>query len=475
VILAAGGGLLAMVVAVVGVRVARLAFPTDTLPFWLRFEIDWRVLAYSLGLAAATACTAGLFPAMRAARQAPAFGLASSSSRSATHSTQRGRLGAVLVAGQVAVSLVLLVAAALLGAALGSMRTQDLGYDPRGLLATDIEPRTARYADGGVRRTYFLSLAEQLRAIPGVEAVSGFDLWGGAPIDVGRENGSPVRRVEAPIYTVMPAYFETLRIRVRAGRALGERDGVGAPPAAVVNETFARRFWPDEQAVGKRVRVTGAADAAQWLTVVGVVNDVRRNPADLEWEPHLYLPASQFPPRRVQLVVRTGSASIPNRALTNAAKAADPDEPLGPILTMDQQIGVWTAPTRFFATSLGGFAAVALLTAIAGVYGVVSGGVTARTREFGIRLALGATPRHIVGIAVRRGARLAGLGAAVGLIGGVGVAQVLIALPFGVERVDPRLVAVAAAALVLVALLAAYGPARRAGRLQPTVALGDDA
>src|SRR6185503_11750569 len=112
---------------------------------------------------------------------------------------------------------------------------------------------------------------------------------------------------EAPIYTVMPAYFETLRIRVRAGRALGERDGVGAAPAAVVNETFARRFWPDEQAVGKRVGVTGAADAAHWLTVVGVVNDVRRNPADLEWEPHLYLPASQFPPRRVQLVVRTGS------------------------------------------------------------------------------------------------------------------------------------------------------------------------
>ena len=132
---------------------------------------------------------------------------------------------------------------------------------------------------------------------------------------------------------------------------------------------------------------------------------------------------------------------------------------------------MWDEGARRSAPS---FAVVALLIAVAGVYGVVSGGVTARAREFGIRLALGATPTHIVGIAVRRGARLAALGTAVGLIGGVAVAQLLTALPFGVERVDPRLVALAGSALVLVALLAAYGPARRAGRLQPTVALGDD-
>jgi putative ABC transport system permease protein len=209
--------------------------------------------------------------------------------------------------------------------------------------------------------------------------------------------------------------------------------------------------------------------------VVGVVADVRRNPADLEREAHVYVPALQFPPRRLQLVVRVDGTPLAPAALERAARNVDPDEPLGSILTMHQRIGVWTAPSRFFALALMGFAAVAMLIAVVGVYGLVSGSVASRTREFGIRLALGATPSIIVGMAVRRAARLTTIGGVFGLAAAIVVSRVLVTLPFGVERVDATIVAVAALSLLTIALVAAYVPARRAGRVAPAIALSDDA
>ena len=441
IVLAAIGGGLALVVAVLGVRAVRLAFPADTLPFWLRFELDWRVLVYALGLSIATALAFGLAPAVWSARRAPAAGLLSGS-RSSTGGVRRGRLTGALIAGQVAVSLVLLVAASLLGAALRSIGTADLGYEPAGLVTTDIEPRSKGYAtDEASRRALYASLADNIRAIPGVTSASGFDLWGGAPLELAGSSGAAVRRVESTVYSVLPAYVETLRARVVAGRPLAAGDNAGAPRVAVVNETFASRHWPNEPAVGRQVRVASGTARDVWLTVVGVVGDVRRNPADLEREAHLYVAALQFPPRRLRLVARTDGAPVTVAAFEGAARGADPDEPLGPLLTMPEQIAQWTAPSRFFATSLGGFAVVAVLIAMTGVFGVVSGVVASRTREFGIRLALGATTRHVVTLALGRGARLALAGAAVGLVGAAMVARVIVTLPFGVERVDLSIVA----------------------------------
>jgi predicted permease len=473
VVLAAAGAALAVVVATVGVRAVRLAFPVDTLPFWLQFGVDARVLVYTLGLSLATTLAFGLVPALWSARRAPAAGSVHGS-RSATDGADRGRLGGALVAGQVAVSLVLVVTASLLGAALRSMGTADLGYAPAGLLTTDFEPHSRRYAADDARRTLYVALTENLRAVPGVRAVTAFDLCA-APIEIARVPGTPPQPGDTPLYAVLPDYFETLRVRVVAGRPVVADDRSGSPEIAVVNETFARRHWPNESALGQRVRVAAGQREKAWLTVVGVVADVRRNPADLEREPHLYVAALQFPPRRLQLIVRTGTTPLAAGALIDAARAANPDEPLGPVLTMDEQIGVWTAPSRFFATSLTGFAVVAMLIAAAGVYGVVSGGVATRTREFGIRLALGATPGRVVRMAVRRGARLSAIGAGVGLAGAVGVSQVLGSLPFGVEHVNVAIVGVAALGLVAIALMAAYVPARRAGRVDPVVALSDDA
>jgi predicted permease len=450
-----------------------LAFPADTLPFWLRFHADWRMVGYTLGVTGITTLAFGLGPALWGAKHGPANGLMAGS-RAATHAPRRGKLAGTLVGVQVAVSLVLVVAASLLANALRSMRTTDLGYEPRGLLTTDVEPRAQRYISGDARRAYFASLAERIQAIPGVRRVTGFDLWGSAPVEIVRGTGLPLDHAEAPVYTVLPKYFETLQIPIVAGTALGVRDALGAAPAAVVNARFARRYWPGESPVGRRIRLGAGGRDTTWLTIVGVVGDMRRNPADLEWEPHIYVSAQQFPPRRLQLLVRTRDGTLPARALSDAATALDPDEPLGPILTMERQIGAWTAASRFFAIALSSFGLVALLIAVAGVYGVVAGGVVARTREFGIRLALGATPSDIVALAVRRGARLSAVGAGIGLVGAIAVSQVLVTLPFGVERLDAGLVATTALALIAIALLAAYAPARRAGRVEATVALADD-
>ena len=472
IVLAAIGMVGGIAFANLGVRGVRLAFPAETLPFWLSFHLDWRVVAYTLGTTGVVAIAFGLAPAVWSARRAPASGLVSGS-RFATDTADRGKLGGLLVAGQVGVSLVLVVVASLLAAALRSMHTTDLGYEPRRLLTTGVEPRGQRYTSGDARRAYFVSLSERITAIPKVEGSTGFDLWGSAAVGVPHV-GAPPEQIGAPLYTVMPGYFETLRVSVANGRTFGANDTFGTAAVAVVNATFARRYWPNESALGRRLRVPTSSRDTTWFTVVGVVGDVRRNPADLEWEPHVYVSALQFPPRRLQLIVRTRDGSVPARAMTDAARSIDPDEPLAPILTMDQQIGAWMAPARFFAAALAAFAVVAMLIAVAGVYGVVAGAVVARTREFGIRLALGATPPNVVALAMRRGARLSAVGAGVGLVGAIAVSQVLVTLPFGVEGVDARIVGVAALGLVAVALFAAYGPARRAGRVEPVVALSDD-
>ena len=473
VVIAVLGGALGLGLGVLGARIVRVAFPADTLPFWLRFEIDWRVIGYSLGLSAATTLAFGLVPALWSARRAPAAGLLSAS-RSATSGRARATFGGALIAGQVAVSLVLLVTASLLAVSLLAMRRADLGYEPAGLVTTDIEPRGARYAADDARRALYTALGTNVRGIPGVSGVTGFDVWGGAPVELATVGNAAVRRVDATLYAVMPTYFETMRIRLAAGRPISASDMVGAELVAVVNEAFVRRHWPDGNAIGRQVRVVSRKPGGAWVTIVGVSADVRRNPADLELEPHIYVSAVQFPPRRLRLVARTQLVLVTATALERAARSADPDEALGPLLTMDQQIAVWTAPARFFSLSLSGFAVVALLIAAAGLYGVVAGSVASRTREFGIRLALGATPRHVVRLAVGRGARLALLGAAVGLVGAVAVARVVVTLPFGVERADGRVVAGASLALVTIVLLAAYAPARRAARVEPVVALGDE-
>ena len=473
VVVTVAGVILSILVVAFGSRAVRLSFPVGTLPFWLRFDIDWRVMAYASALAIATVLAFGLGPAVWSARRAPASGLLQGS-RSATSNIARGRLSGVLIAGQLAVSMVLVVTASLLAVAVHSMATSPLGYEPDGLVTADIEPRGRRYmADDASRAALYATLASNLRAIPGVEGVSGFDVWGAAPLELASRAASP-QRVDGPVYSVLPSYFETLRVRLIAGRSPAS-DARDDATAAVVNETFARRHWPNESALGRQVRIVRPNSGGQWLTVVGVVDDVRRNPADPEREPHLYVSALHYPPRRLRLVARAAPAAISAAALEHAARNADRDEPIGPPVTMRRQIAEWTAPTRFFGGSLAGFAVVAVMIAITGVVGVVSAAVTARTREFGIRLALGASPAGMVRLAIDRAARVALIGAGTGLIVSLGVARALVTLPFGVERVDGGVVSVAAAVFVFIALAAAWMPARRAGRVEPTIALSHDA
>jgi predicted permease len=473
IILAAAGALLSLVIAAGGVRLVRLAFPVGTLPYWLRFDVDWRVMLYALGLAIVSMLALGLGPAAWSASRAPVAGLMNGS-RSVTSSRGSGRLAGALIAGQLAISLVLVVTASLLVVALRSMATSALGYEPDGLVTTDVEPRARRYvADDAARGTLYATLATNVRAIPGVASVTGFELWGNALVELSSGAGSTARRIDGPVYSVLPGYFETLGVRVITGRSFGGA-AEGAAGFAVVNETFARRHWPNESALGRQVRMVRADRGAPWLTVVGVVADVRRNPADLEWEPHVYVSALAFPPRRLRLVARAQPAAITVAALERAARAADPDEPIGPPVTMRAQIAEWTAPSRFFAGSLAGFAVVALIIAVTGVVGVVAGAVVTRTRELGIRMALGATPGEMVRLAVGRAARLSAVGLAVGLLVSLGVARVLVTLPFGVERIDTGVVVAAPLVFAIIALVAAWMPARRAGRIAPTIALSHD-
>jgi predicted permease len=288
----------------------------------------------------------------------------------------------------------------------------------------------------------------------------------------------PTEWVLANWQVASPDYFETMRMRLLAGRGIEERDRVGAPGVAVVNRALARQAWPGEDPIGKRILMGGGASDSVWRTVVGIVGDVRHRGLDLAPQPEIYLPHAQFPAgtgtalRSLRLVLRSERDPAGLTAAVRAAVAGlDPDVPLAEVQTMEEALGAWAAERRLTMLVVAGFALVAIALGAVGIYGVMAQMVAQRTREIGIRIAVGAVPREILALVFRQSAWLAGLGIVAGLLGGLAATRLLAGLLFGIAPTDALTFAGTAALLALVATLASLLPALRATRIDPIEAL----
>lgn len=467
VVLAAVAGMLG--IALTG-AVARL-LPRLNLPAMLDFSPDGRVLAFTSAIALVTGVLFGLAPALHATGRSLAGAIkdgAAGSGRS------KSRLRGTLVVGQMAISLVLLVAAGLVLRTVDGLRTATAGFDAQRVLVVPLDLGTRGYDDVRGPGVY-AQLLERVRAIPGVEraALATMIPFGNRVYGISvtlPEGAEPTRETPTQYGMVGSDFFSTLDLPLAAGRPIDATDRAGGQPVAVVSESFARRHWPGERALGKHVRIGG--DAPVSYEVVGVARDVRLTELTGPIEPMLYLPLAQRYDGNAALEVRTrASAAAITGAVRAAVRATDPDLPLGRVSTLEDYRDEAMTPTRLMATMLALFGAMALAVAAVGLGGVVAFAAAERTREIGVRLALGADARDVLRLVVGQGVRMALVGVAIGVPLAVGVGRLLGAQLYGVGAADPLTLGATVLVLGGVAVLASWIPARRAARLEPATVL----
>jgi len=485
-VLAAAGGLLGMLLALWGVRML-VAVAPPTLPRLDTIVMDGWVLGFTAAVTLGTGVLFGLAPALQAARPNLA-GALTDGARGGSAGLQRQRLRRGLVVGQIALALMLAAAAGLLIQSFARMRGVDPGFVPERLLTARVELSPVRYRSNEDIRSFYQQLVQRLEAVPGVRSAAVVKALPMQQLELGdwsfvREgmHSMPPRPSEwnlAYWQTMSPEYFETMRIPVVQGRGLEATDRIGSPGVVVINRTLARQVWPHGDALGQRILMGGGATDSVWRTIVGVVGDVRHRGLDAEPRPEIYLPFAQFPAgtgtpqRTLRIVLRSaGDPVLLTGALRAAVAELDPDLPVAEIQTMEEAMGAWAAERRLTMMLVGGFALLALALGAVGVYGVMAHLVVQRTREIGIRIALGALPREILRLVLSQGAWLAGLGIAAGLAGALGATRLLASLLFGVEPTDLATFAATAAALGIVAGVASLLPALRAVRTDPMDAL----
>jgi putative ABC transport system permease protein len=428
--------------------------------------IDLRVLGFTLLISLLTGMFFGLLSALQLSR--PDFNVSLKEGGRGSSSHRRGLRNALMVS-EVALAIVLLVGSGLLIRSFIKLVGVDPGYTAENLLTARL-PLPSRYRENSQRVQFYEQTLQRLASAPGVTAVGatshlpllGYNL--GAMLSV--EGRAPL---DVPISSVNPDYFRTMGIVLRSGRLFNDGDTQGAPSVAALSETLARRLFPDANPLGKQFKLPGSG--AELTTVVGVVSDVRHKGLDRDIENALYLNFRQTP-REMALVLR--SAVEPSRlapALRNVVREVDPALPVYDVMTMNERLSNSIATRRFNMLLLGGFAALALLLASVGVYGVIAYVVTERTHEVGIRVALGAQSADVLSLFIKQGMAIVSLGVGLGLLGAFALTRVMTSLLFGVGATDPLTFAGVALLLSLIALLACYLPARRAARIDPLVSL----
>jgi putative ABC transport system permease protein len=376
------------------------------------------------------------------------------------------------------VALVLLVCTGLMIRSFQHITSVDPGFDPNGMLTVRVQLPPARYARAQTV-AFYDALRERAGTLPGVQAVglaNVLPIDGGGPYLTFQEQGAPPapdgNEPDANVRVVDPGYFQTMRIAVREGRSFTERDTLDAPHVAVINETMARKYWPGQDPIGKRIAYTVIDGNADWREIVGIAADVKHNGLDLPEDPAVYAPYTQAPNNNMALVFRTsGDPAQLTNGLRGEVKALDPNLPVYSVRTMDTILSGSLGLRRFGMLLLGLFGALALVLAAVGIYAVLSYSVTQRTHEVGIRMALGALDRDVRRMIVRQGMVLALGGLAVGAVVAFLITRLLSTLLFEVSTADPLAYTGAAVLLAAVALFACYLPARRATKVDPMVAL----
>ena len=473
-LLAVLGGAASVAVALLGVRALVALSPPD-LPRAGAISIDTTVFAFGLGIVTLIGLAIGAIPALRAARTDPNSSLAQSTART---TRRQHAMRSALVVAEVSLALILLVSSGLLWRSLERLFAVKVGFDSTELLTLQV-PTSGSLKDPAAVSRFFAQSLEAARNVPGVTAaaltsqlpMSGdSDLFGvhfdpPPPDDPGEVYGS-FR------YSVSPGYIETMRIPLLRGRLFDERDREGAPRVALISESMARRRLPGRDAIGQRLRI-GPADGPLY-TVVGVVGDVKQLSLALNESEAVYTTEAQwrFADAAMSLVVRAqGDAAALVPALRQAIWSVDKNQPIVRVAMMDDLLAGTVAGRRFALILLQAFALTALILAAAGIYGVLAGSVAERTREIGVRSALGASRGSIVALVLREGMRLTACGIALGLAGAIAATQALATLLFGISRLDPLTYIAVIVLMAGVSVLACWTPAWRAVQVDPATTL----
>jgi putative ABC transport system permease protein len=454
-----------------------IALGGESIPRPDAIAIDGRVLAFALALAGVAALLAGLVPALQASRAHVVEHLREGGREGGAPASRRTRH--VLVAAEVALAFVLLAGAGLLLRTLWSMQQVDRGMQPAGIAKATISLPSALYAGPAEVRGFYARVLERVRALPNVESAATATgvlqpliANSGVYSIEGRPLPPPEERVEYPVEVVSPGFFETLGVAMAAGRTFSEQDHADAPRAVMINETLARIGWPGQDPIGRRMRAGDDTSQAPWMTVVGVIRDVRRADVTRAIRPELYMCSLQVTPRTQMLIVRTKgepTAILPD--LRREVRALNPQLPLFEVGTLTEDFSETLTSPRFRAILLAGFALIALALATIGIYGVTAHAVSQRTHEVGIRMALGARGADVRQLMLAQHLRPVLLGVAIGVAAALAMSRYLQTLVYGVGATDPATFAVMAVALVLVAVAACWIPAQRATRVDPLVAL----
>jgi len=478
-LLALAGGALGVLLARWGVRAVVAAVSDGSLPRADEIGLNLPVLLSALGLTLATGVAFGLAPAWSAARARGADALKDGARGTAGRAPARVR--SALVVGEIALAVVLLVAAGLLARSLGSMLSRPAGLRTEQLLAVGLALAPHRYDDAAKRRSEYDRILEGVAALPGVES-AGLSTtmpftWGMtlslAPVGPGGGAGS----AQAYYDSVSPGFFRAAAVPLLAGRIFGAGDDAGGPPVAIVSARTAQRFFGAANPLGRHLRSPEASPGpAAEFEIVGVVGDVLREGLAARDVPlQVYRPLAQRPTSFGTLIVHT---TVRADSLTESIKKAiwrvDPDQAIGAVNPVSRLVSDSVSEARLYAALFGLFAGLAMLLAVIGVYGVVADGVAQRTREFGVRSALGARPEDILALVARQGIVLVLAGAALGVLTCLGAVRFLQAFVFGVSLHDPVVILAVAGTLVLAALGACVAPAWRAARLDPATALRSD-
>jgi len=475
-LLATLGGALAMMVAQFGIR-ALVALSPPELPRVDAIRLDGTVFVFALGISALIGLVGGLIPARQASRGDLHMGLQQSSARTAGGQQLTRR---TLVVTEFAIALVLLVSAGLLLRSLQRLFAIDPGFDAAQLLTMQVQESGHRFDDDSARARFFTQALEAVRQVPGVRSAaftSQLPLSGDFESYGVQFAADPNDNTEVGLrYAVSPGYFEAMRIPLRRGRLLDEHDGAGAPLAVLLSESFARRKFPGQDPLGQRLRVgpdIGRADRP-WGTVVGVVGDVKQASLALSDSDAFYTSTTQYAwVDSVQsLVVRArGDAAANTSVIKNAIWSVDRDQPVVRVATMDTLLAKSEAERHFVLILFEAFGLVALVLAATGIYGVLSGSVTERMREIGVRVAVGATRGDILALVIRQGLMLTAVGIVIGLAGAMAASQALITLLFGVSGLDPATYFGVIVLLTGVSLIACGLPAWRAAQIDPATSL----
>ena len=471
---AGGAGLFA---AWAGIR-GLIALAPKELPRLSEIGLNAPVLLFALGVTMLTSLLFGLLPELRLSwvnlNEALREG-----GRTLAGSRGGQRAGAVLVVSECMLAVMLLAGAGLLVRSLSSHQSVDPGFRTENVLLVQAGASRTKYPEGPQVLEFYRQLFEKVRALPGVKAAGGITtlLLSDTPSSGNftledRPPFPPSEQIEATIDVVSPGFFEAMNVKLKYGRLFDDRDRDGAQRVAIINETFAQRYWPGQDPCGKRFVFGTPGDRNPWITIAGVVKDMRRRGLHRNARLEVFGPLAQRPSRGLQLMVVTdGDPLRLARAVRGEVRALDSLAAVTKVSTVEAEMGETVASRKFQALLLGLFAGLALLLAAVGVFGLMYQTVARRTHEIGVRMALGAERGDVMGMVLRQGLMLTGIGAAIGLVGSLALSRLLRGLLFGIGPADPASYAGAVLLLGTAAFLACWLPARRATKVDPLTAL----